>query len=190
MFQLADAKMENLKEIIGQIVQTICHEVSRRLGERLGRVESKNEDLISKLEKLKEIQINTNSETPRPENFKLDIDQRRYSKSLDEESQKLETRSSHDSPLHKENNLMIGLSNIEVTLQQFDESKETNPMFHLKQLDEYFDLKKIPHTHRLVIACKSVMESMSRHWLEAISDRFQNYEDFKQAFINIWWSTS
>jgi hypothetical protein len=32
---------------------------------------------------------------------------------------------------------MTGLSNIEVTLPQFDESKETNPMFHLKQLDEY-----------------------------------------------------
>jgi hypothetical protein len=63
-------------------------------------------------------------------------------------------------------------------------------MFHLKQLEEYFDLKKIPLTHRLVVACKPVVGSLSRQWLEAITDRFRNYEDFRQAFVNTWWSPS
>jgi hypothetical protein len=63
-------------------------------------------------------------------------------------------------------------------------------MFHLKQLEQYFELKRIPPTHKLVTACKTVVGDLSRQWLEAISDKFLNYEEFKQAFINTWWSTS
>jgi hypothetical protein len=100
-FQLVVAKIENLKEIVGHIVQTKCDEVSRRLGEHRGNLENKSEELTSQIEKLKKKQI----------------------------------------------------SNTEITLPQFDESKEANPMFHLIQLEEYFDLKKIPLTHRLVVQC-------------------------------------
>jgi hypothetical protein len=49
-------------------------------------------------------------------------------------------------PIHKEENFDFRLSNIEVNLPLFDDSKDANPMFHLKQLEQYFDLKGIPVT--------------------------------------------
>jgi hypothetical protein len=189
-FQLAEIRLESFKEIVVQIVKTKCEDVSRRLGEQLARLESKNEDLNSQIEKVKEMQRQMKTDTPRTENLHADSNKTRNNKELDEVRKETEIRTLPSSQFHKEENLAMGLSNTEVNLPQFDESKETNPMFHLKQLEQYFDLKKIPQSHRLVVACKSVVGGLPRQWLEAISDKFQNYEDFRQAFVNTWWSPS
>jgi hypothetical protein len=82
------------------------------------------------------------------------------------------------------------LGNSEFSLPLFDESSETNPMFHLKQLEEFFQLKGISQAYQLVVARKSIVGKLSRQWLEAVSDKLKNYEDFKQAFLNTWWSPS
>jgi hypothetical protein len=77
---------------------------------------------VRNVRKLKKKQINTNPNTLRPENIKVDIDQPRHSKCLEYVSQEIETRSPFSSEIHKENNLMLGLSNIKITLPQFDVS--------------------------------------------------------------------
>jgi hypothetical protein len=100
-----------------------------------------------------------------------------------------EIRPSPGNHWHREGN-WIPFSNIEVNLPLYDEVTGTNPMFHLKQLEQYFDLKQIPSSHQLVIACKSIVVGSTRQWLEAISDTFQNYEQFKEAFTSTWWSHS
>jgi hypothetical protein len=105
-------------------------------------------------------------------------------------SQEIGTSQQQNSQIQKGYSLMQGLGNVEIALPQFDDSKKTNPMFHLKQLKEHFDLKKIPLTHQLAVACKSIVGNLSKQWLEAISDRFRNYEDFRLAFLNTWWSPS
>jgi hypothetical protein len=72
----------------------------------------------------------------------------------------------------------------------FDENLEVNPMFHLKQLNEFIKLKGIPQAYQLAVARKSVVGCLSRQWLEAISEKLKNYEDFRQAFLSTWWSSS
>jgi hypothetical protein len=81
-----------------------------------------------------------------------------------------------------------GLSGTELPL--FDENLDVNPMFHLKQLNEFIKLKGIPQAYQLAVARKSVVGCLPRQWLEAISDKLKNYEDFRQAFLSTWWSSS
>jgi hypothetical protein len=83
-----------------------------------------------------------------------------------------------------------GLGNSEFPLPLFDDCTETNPKFHLKQLEEFFQLRGIPLSNQLGVAKKSVTGNLSKQWLEAVSDKLKNYEDFKQAFLNMWWSPS
>jgi hypothetical protein len=48
----------------------------------------------------------------------------------------------------------------------------------LKQLTEFIKLKGIPQAHQLAVASKSIVGRLSRHWLEAISDKLKDYDDF------------
>jgi hypothetical protein len=82
------------------------------------------------------------------------------------------------------------LSNSELSLPLFGEKLEVNPMFHFKQLTEFIKLKEIPQAHQLAVASKSIIGKLSRQWLEAISDKLKNYDDFRQAFLSTWWSPS
>jgi hypothetical protein len=83
-----------------------------------------------------------------------------------------------------------GLSSTELPLPLFDENLDVNPMFYLKQLTEFIKLKGIPHAHQLAVASKSIVGRLSRQWLEAISDKLKDYDDFQQAFLATWWSQS
>jgi chaperonin cofactor prefoldin len=189
-FRLAEIRLESFKEMVVQIVKTKCEEVSSRLGEQVDRLENKSEDLNSQIEKVKEMQKQIKSDTPRAENFHADGDKTRNNRELDEIRKEKEIRTFSVSQIHQEENSTTGLSNIDVNLPQFGEGKDSNPMLHLKQLEQYFDLKRVPQSHRLVIACKSVVGGLSRQWLEVIADKFRNYEEFRQAFVNTRWPPS
>jgi hypothetical protein len=187
-----DAKVENFKEIAGKIRLQKSDEVSRPLGDSLGNLEIKSEKLSSQIENLKKKLIDRNPVTPRPENsIQFEIGQPMHSMCLGDISQEIETSHQQNNQIQKGYSLIQGLGNMEIALPQFDDSKETNPMFHLKQLEKYFDLKKIPLTHQLAVACtcKSIVGSLPKQRLQAISDRFRNY-DFRLAFVNTWWSPS
>jgi hypothetical protein len=80
-----------------------------------------------------------------------------------------------------------GFTSTELPLPVFDENLDINPKFHL---DEFMKLKGIPQSCQLAVARKSVMGTQSRQWLEAISDKLDNYDDFRNAFISTWWSPS
>jgi hypothetical protein len=92
---------------------------------------------------------------------------------------------SHANPLKPSNRPPIansGLSSTELPLPLFDENLDVNPIFHLEQLVEFMKLKGVPQACQLAVASKSVVGRLSMQWLEAISDRLKNYEEFEQAF--------
>jgi hypothetical protein len=64
-----------------------------------------------------------------------------------------------------------GLSSAELPQPLFDENLEINPIFHLKQLDEFLKLKGRPEAYQLAVSRKSFVRNLSRKWLEAISDQ-------------------
>jgi hypothetical protein len=102
--------------------------------------------------------------------------------------------SMNDCSVHANPNVNVSLAgylnNSELPLPQFDDASETNPVLHLRRLDEFIQFKNIPKTLCLAIACRSMIGSLSKQWIEAIAPRLPNYEAFKEAFLNTWWSTS
>lgn len=81
-----------------------------------------------------------------------------------------------------------GLNSSDVLLPLFNENSEVNPVSHLKRLDKFLKLRGVPQIYHLTVACRSVVEKLSRQWLEAISDKPTDYETFRNAFLSIWWS--
>jgi hypothetical protein len=81
------------------------------------------------------------------------------------------------------------LHNSEFPLPLFYENL-VNPVLHLKQLDNYIKLKKIPNEGKLILAYRSINGEMSKQWIETIINRIKDYENFKQELLNTWWSTS
>ena len=82
------------------------------------------------------------------------------------------------------------LNNSELPLPLFDDATETNPVFHLRRLEEFINFRGVPRPLRLALACRSIVGQIGKQWVEAISHRLQDYEGFKKAFLNHWWSTS
>jgi hypothetical protein len=83
-----------------------------------------------------------------------------------------------------------GLNNSELILPLYDEDASVNPVFHLKQLDEYIRLKCVPEAYQLMVACKSVVGKDSKNWAVTVGQELTNYESFKKAFLSTWWSTA
>ena len=90
-----------------------------------------------------------------------------------------------------ENVSLLGyLSNSELPLPLYDDATETNPVFHLRRLDEFINFRNVPKPLRLAVACRSIVGHIGKQWVEAVMHNVCDYEAFKKAFLNTWWSTS
>jgi hypothetical protein len=82
------------------------------------------------------------------------------------------------------------LSTNELPLPTFDECKEVNPVYFLRQLDEFMKLKGIPRALQLPIAYRSIVGHMSKQWIETVARDIRDYDEFRQAFLNTFWSST
>jgi hypothetical protein len=80
------------------------------------------------------------------------------------------------------------LNSSELPLPLFDDSPDTNSVFHLRRLDEFIKFKGIPAELQLAVAYRLVTGQMSKQWVKAVSRDLTDYEAFKRAFFNTWWS--
>ncbi|XP_033607196.1 uncharacterized protein LOC117282271 isoform X2 [Cryptotermes secundus] len=76
------------------------------------------------------------------------------------------------------------------SLPQFDEGTGINPVYYLRQLDEFMTVRNIPQAHQLSIACKSITGCLGRQWIEAIRHNLADYAAFRTNFLNAWWSSA
>jgi hypothetical protein len=82
------------------------------------------------------------------------------------------------------------LSTSELSLPLFDDCSDTNPVFHLRRLDEFIRFKGVPKALRLAVAYRFIVGQMSRQWIETATWNLKDYNAFKRAFLNTWWSGS
>jgi hypothetical protein len=82
------------------------------------------------------------------------------------------------------------LDNSELPLPLYDDATEMNPVLHIRKLEEFMDFRKVPQQLRLAIACRSIVGQIGRQWVETIRPNLRDYDSFKKAFLNTWWSTS
>jgi hypothetical protein len=80
------------------------------------------------------------------------------------------------------------LSHSDFPLPLFDDSFEVNPIFHLNRLYEFICLRCVPKQFQLAIAFKSVVGTVGKQWVATVARNLSNYEQFKVAFANTYWS--
>jgi hypothetical protein len=82
------------------------------------------------------------------------------------------------------------LSYADFPLPLFDDDSEVNPIFHLDQLDEFIRLRGVPKQLQLAMAFKSVVGSVGKQWVADVARNLRDYDQFKVAFANTYWSRS
>jgi hypothetical protein len=82
------------------------------------------------------------------------------------------------------------LSSSELPLPLFDDNSDTKPVFHLRRLDEFIRLKGVLKAFQLAVAYRSIVGHMSKQWVKTVSRNLTDYEAFRKAFLNTWWSAS
>jgi hypothetical protein len=82
------------------------------------------------------------------------------------------------------------LSHSELPLPLYDASSDTNPVFHLRRLDEFMKIKSVPKAFQLTVAYRSIVGQMSEQRVETVSRNLPDYEAFKTSFLSTWWSAS
>jgi hypothetical protein len=82
------------------------------------------------------------------------------------------------------------LSSSELPLPLFDYTSDTNPIFHIRWLDEFIRLKGVPKAFQLAVSYRSIVGHMSQQWVETVSRNLADYEAFKKAFLNTRFSVS
>jgi hypothetical protein len=87
----------------------------------------------------------------------------------------------HCAPVHY-------LATNDVKLPDFSDCSKINPVFNLRQLDDYLRLKSAPRDLQLLIALLSTMDFLANSWLISISHTLTCYEGFRSVFKRHFWS--
>jgi hypothetical protein len=80
------------------------------------------------------------------------------------------------------------LTNSELPIPLYDDALEINPVSHLRLLEEFFQFCNVPKS-LCGDSVRSIIGHLSKQWMEAIAHRLTDYEAFKEAFLNTWWSS-
>ena len=78
----------------------------------------------------------------------------------------------------------------ELTLPTFTDSTSQVPLHFIRDLDQYFSLKRTPEELRLALVFRAVKEPFAKQWLSSAFDRMKTYEEFKKAFTELLWCPS
>jgi hypothetical protein len=82
------------------------------------------------------------------------------------------------------------LNHSDFPLPLFDDGTDMNPVYHLKQLEEFMKLRRVQKEFQLPLAYKSITGTLGKQWVETIHKNINDYESFKEAFLKTWWSDS
>jgi hypothetical protein len=77
-----------------------------------------------------------------------------------------------------------------LTLPTFTDSTSQVPLHFIRNLDQYFSLKRTPEELRLALVLRAVKELFAKQWLSSVFDRMINYDEFKKVFTELLWCPS
>ena len=75
----------------------------------------------------------------------------------------------------------------ELTLPTITDSTRQVPLHFIRDLDQYFPLKRTPEELRLALVFRAVKEPFAKQWLSGVFDKMKNYDEFKKAFTELLW---
>ena len=75
----------------------------------------------------------------------------------------------------------------ELSLPKFSNSAKQVVAHFLRELDEYFALKKTPNEIKLPLCFRAIEDPFVKQWFATVYDTVGSYENFKTAFANLLW---
>jgi hypothetical protein len=78
----------------------------------------------------------------------------------------------------------------ELNLPAFKDSTTQVPLRFIRDLDQYFSIKKTPEPLKLALVFRAVQQPFARQWLSSAFDKLKTYEEFKKGFAELLWCPS
>jgi hypothetical protein len=75
----------------------------------------------------------------------------------------------------------------ELSLPKFSDSSKQVVVHFIRELDEYFTLKKTPEELRLPLVFRSISDPFAKQWMLTTYGQLKSYNDFKTAFKELLW---
>jgi len=78
----------------------------------------------------------------------------------------------------------------ELTLATFSDSTKQVPLHFIRDLEQYFNLRRTPDELRLPLVFRAIQEPYAKQWLSSSFDKLKGYDEFKKAFTELLWNPS
>ena len=75
----------------------------------------------------------------------------------------------------------------ELSLPKFSNSNKQVVAHFLRELDEYFSIRKTPNELKLPLCFRAIEDPFAKQWFATVYDTVGSYENFKTAFANLLW---
>jgi hypothetical protein len=75
----------------------------------------------------------------------------------------------------------------ELSLPKYNNSAKQVVAHFLRELDEYFAIKKTPNELKLPLCFRAIEDPFAKQWFATVYDTVGTYESFKTAFANLLW---
>ena len=75
----------------------------------------------------------------------------------------------------------------ELALPKFCDSSKQVAVHFIRELDEYFSLRKTPEELRLPLVFRSISDPFAKQWMSTTYGQLKSYDEFKKAFIELLW---
>jgi hypothetical protein len=73
----------------------------------------------------------------------------------------------------------------ELSLPKFSDSSKQVAVHFIRELDEYFTLRKTPEELRRPLVFRSISDPFAKHWMLTTYGQLKSYDDFKKAFTEL-----
>jgi hypothetical protein len=75
----------------------------------------------------------------------------------------------------------------ELSLPKYSDSSKQVVVHFIRELDEYFTLRKTPEELRFPLIFRSISDSFAKQWMLTTYGQLKSYDDFKKAFTELLW---
>ena len=78
----------------------------------------------------------------------------------------------------------------ELALPRFTDSSKQVAVHFIRELDEYFSLRKTPEELRLPLVFRSISDPFAKQWMPTVYGQLRSYDDFERAFAELLWDST
>ena len=75
----------------------------------------------------------------------------------------------------------------ELSLPKYSDISKQAAVHFIRELDEYFTLRKTPEELRLPLLFRSISDQFAKQWMLTTYGQLKSYNDFKKAFTELLW---